>query len=150
MILSIVKHILPQYLVYRSVIRTVSTAMDVVYKTHNIERVSKSIAKDAWGDFVKLAKERMFVEAHAAAWKGKATMCDNINVSVPVCRAGLHSYLFLSQCLKVDAKNNFRKCSACGTTHYCSKGKAILVISRYFALTTLHRMPNCRLEGRRP
>ena len=67
MIFSIVKHVLPRYLVYRSVIRTVSTTLDVVYKTKNIERVSKSIAKDAWEDFVELAKERMFVEAHAAA-----------------------------------------------------------------------------------
>ena len=81
MILSIIKLVLPRYLVYRSIIRTVSTALESVYKNPRIGRVSKTVAKDVWRDFVRLAKERMLVEAHAGALK--ATMCDNANVSVP-------------------------------------------------------------------
>ncbi|KIM77726.1 hypothetical protein PILCRDRAFT_11814 [Piloderma croceum F 1598] len=103
MIISIVKNVLPRYLVYRSVIRAVGLALDSVYKSPGIGRVSSSEASDVWKDFVELAEERLLVEAQAAAWKRKATTCDNTN------------------CLKVDSRSNFRKCAACSTTHYCSK-----------------------------
>jgi len=81
MITSIVKDVLPPYLVYRSVIRAVSEALDVVHKSSGISRVGNSAVGNVWKDFVVLAKERILVEAHATAWKGKATMCDNAKVS---------------------------------------------------------------------
>jgi hypothetical protein len=39
-----------------------------------------------------IAKERLLVEAHAAAWKGKATTCDNTNVSIAYMGDHLYSY----------------------------------------------------------
>jgi hypothetical protein len=84
MIISIVKNVLPRYLVYRSVVRAVGLALDGVYKSPAIGGVSSSVVSDVWKDFVQLAKERLLVEAQAAAWKRKATTCDNTNVSCDV------------------------------------------------------------------
>lgn len=92
MIISIVKNVLPRYLVYRSVIRAVGLALDGVYKSPGIGRVSSGEVSHVWNNFVQLAKERLLVEAHAAAWKGKATTCDNTNVSIAYMGDHLYSY----------------------------------------------------------
>jgi hypothetical protein len=81
MIVSIVEDVLPRYLVYRTVIQTIVAALAVV-PAPSEDKVSKSIAKDAWRNFITLVEERRLVSLHAAAWKGKATICDNANVSV--------------------------------------------------------------------
>jgi len=81
MILSIVQDVIPRYLVYRSVIQTVSVALDVVHALPKNDKVLTTIAKDVWQNFVALVKERMLVSAHATAWKGKALICDNTAVS---------------------------------------------------------------------
>lgn len=81
MIVSIVKDVLPRYLVYRSVIQTVVAALAGVPASSK-DKVLKSIGTDAWINFVTLVEERRLVSLQAAAWKGKATICDNANVSV--------------------------------------------------------------------
>ncbi|KAK7022297.1 hypothetical protein R3P38DRAFT_2628704 [Favolaschia claudopus] len=102
MITLSLKETLPTYLVYRSVIQAVDQGMQRLQPEH-FKKIGKSKAKDLWNNFRSLAEERLFVVLHAAAVKGKAATCDNV------------------QCQKIDAKNTFRKCSGCSTTLYCSK-----------------------------
>ncbi|KAK0469609.1 uncharacterized protein EV420DRAFT_1495591 [Desarmillaria tabescens] len=105
-VVSIIRDIVPRYLVYRSVINAINGAMskldDESFPHKN--RVFGSTVRDVWIDFHKQCLERLLVSIHAKAIKGKAVTCDNV------------------KCQKVDAKNNFQKCSSCGTTLYCSKG----------------------------
>ncbi|KII90718.1 hypothetical protein PLICRDRAFT_106414 [Plicaturopsis crispa FD-325 SS-3] len=103
MILTVFRDILPRYLVYRSVIEAVDEAMQHISRESHM-KIAKSIAKDIWQDFHRLAVYRWMVTVHAKAVKGKGTTCDNV------------------ECQKIDVKQNFRKCGACyGTTFYCSK-----------------------------
>lgn len=148
MIISIIKDVIPRYLVYRSVVRTVSTALDVAYKSPKIGRVLKSMAKDDWQQFIFLAKERMLVEAHCSAWKGKATMCDNTNVSSS-CVAKIYTLISsYPSALKLTPKT-----ISANVPHVVLLTTAPKVTGSYdiyqSTFTTIYRMPNCCLEGRR-
>lgn len=112
MILSIFKDVLPRYLVYRSVIRTISTALRTIFKTVSVGQVSNSVAKDVWKRFTDLAEERMVVEAQAAAWKGKATICDNANVSFPLVERIQVSHFFLH-----SASKSIRRTTSANVQH---------------------------------
>jgi hypothetical protein len=149
MIISIIKDVIPRYLVYRSVVRTVSAALDVAYKSPKIGRVSKSMAKDDWQQFIFLAKERMLVEAHCTAWKGKAIVCDNANVSVS-CVEKRYALISLNHsALKLTPKT-----ISANVPHAVLLTTAPKVTSFYdihqSTFTTVYRMPNRCLEGRRP
>lgn len=103
MILHIVRDILPDYLVYRSVVEAVDGTMRKLSDSPHRERILSSTASGVWTKFHKLALERLFITMQATAVKGKAMTCDNV------------------KCQKIDEKNNFRRCGACSTTLYCSK-----------------------------
>lgn len=82
MVLTIVRDILPKYLVYRSVIQAVDgTIRKLDHESHR-QLVEKSIAWDIWMKFHKLALERYMVTLQATAMKGKAATCDNVHVSL--------------------------------------------------------------------
>ncbi|KAJ7769082.1 hypothetical protein DFH07DRAFT_806830 [Mycena maculata] len=102
MVCSLLKDILPTHLVYRSVVLAVHEGLQRL-QAPQLKRLQSSMANKVWADFRRLAEERHMVVLHAAAMKGKAMACDNV------------------QCHKIDAKNTFRKCSGCSTTLYCSK-----------------------------
>ncbi|KAF7427888.1 hypothetical protein PC9H_007105 [Pleurotus ostreatus] len=104
MILAIFKVILPRYLIYRSVIQAVDGAMQKVESNPASKWVSQTPAKDVWHNFKRVAFERRALVANLTDTKHKAiTSCDN------------------SKCQKADFRSNFRKCSSCYTSLYCSK-----------------------------
>ncbi|KAF7969363.1 hypothetical protein HWV62_27486 [Athelia sp. TMB] len=119
MILYIIDNILPRYLVYRSVINDVHAGLSVAQLSPHIADISQGLAKDAWETFVRVAEDRSSVEKRMAAFKGKPTVCDNSQVGFSPQDLGMA--LIINQCLKIAPKEQFRKCSACGTTNYCSK-----------------------------
>lgn len=87
MIISIIKDLLPQYMVYRSVIKHVDAAMIKLLANPRKKEILKSPAKDDWSNFFILALERRIVSMQAAAFKGRAATCDNMQVSFTI-----HSY----------------------------------------------------------
>ncbi len=78
-ILKIFTTILPQYLVYRSVLESVDHFMKKVDRDPHRRRVTNSIAKQTWYDFRRLAEERIAVTY--AVQKDMRLVCDNIKVS---------------------------------------------------------------------
>ncbi|KAF4599144.1 hypothetical protein EYR40_006234 [Pleurotus pulmonarius] len=104
MILAIFKVIVPKYLIYRSVVQAVDGAMRKVESNPASKWVSQTPAKDVWHNFKRVALERRALVANLTDTKHKAiTSCDN------------------SKCQKADFRSNFRKCSSCYTSLYCSK-----------------------------
>ncbi|KDQ55392.1 hypothetical protein JAAARDRAFT_195775 [Jaapia argillacea MUCL 33604] len=107
MIFSVLGDVLSRYLVYYSVIRAVENGLG---KVDGLER-GKGLGGEkgrVWETFLGLAKETIAI---AMVWDGnkeKGRTCDNV------------------KCNKVDVKNNFRKCSACQVTLYCSEECQVL------------------------
>ncbi|KAF7364695.1 hypothetical protein MVEN_00339100 [Mycena venus] len=129
MVCSLLKETLPTYLVYRSVIQAVDDGMQRLGPEQR-KRITSSVFKDVWLDFQKLAEERLFVVVHAAAVKGKAATCDNV------------------ECHKVDAKNTFRKCGGCSSTLYCSKECQTIAWKQGGHKTMCKMKQRERLEGK--
>ncbi|OSD01899.1 hypothetical protein PYCCODRAFT_1468190 [Trametes coccinea BRFM310] len=103
MIKDTVGDILPRYLVFRTVIEAVETALNKIEHSPQKKRVEESIIWPEWKRFTELARERVLIMSQIDAFKGHSTTCDNI------------------QCQKVGPREMFRRCSACLTTFYCSK-----------------------------
>jgi hypothetical protein len=82
MVLTIVRNILPKYLVYRSVIQVIDGTIRKLGDPPHHERIKASVAWDIWVDFHKLALERYMVTMQATAMKGKGATCDNVHVSL--------------------------------------------------------------------
>lgn len=80
---EIVDKILPRYLVYRSVLEAIGSSMSKIDNGPSKERIDKSIAKDVWYKFHRIALERNMVLLQANAMKGKNITCDNVKVSHP-------------------------------------------------------------------
>jgi hypothetical protein len=81
MILSIVRDILPKYLVYRSVIQAVNGTIGQLGGPPHHQHIKDSIAWPMWTKFHRLALERYIVTLQANAMKGKGATCDNVHVS---------------------------------------------------------------------
>lgn len=79
MVSSLLKEMLPTYLVYRSVIQAVDEGMRRLGAKQQ-KKIDASIFRDVWIDFQKLALERQFVVMQAVAVKGRAATCDNVEV----------------------------------------------------------------------
>ncbi|KAJ7861827.1 hypothetical protein B0H14DRAFT_2741409 [Mycena olivaceomarginata] len=129
MVSSLLKEMLPTYLVYRSVIQAVDEGMRRLGAKQQ-KKIDASIFRDVWIDFQKLALERHFVVMQAVAVKGRAATCDNV------------------ECHKVDAKNTFRKCGGCSTTLYCSKECQTLAWKQGGHKTMCKMKQRERLEGK--
>ncbi|RDB14658.1 hypothetical protein Hypma_016492 [Hypsizygus marmoreus] len=129
-ILTIVRDILPKYLVYRSVILAVDGTIRKLSEAPHNKRIMQSVAWGIWSKFHELALERYMVTIQAKALKGKGATCDNV------------------KCHKVDSKNNFRKCASCSTTLYCSKECQVIAWKegRHKAMCKMKQRE--RLEGK--
>ncbi|KAI0352454.1 hypothetical protein OH77DRAFT_1513235 [Trametes cingulata] len=103
MITEIVDSILPRYLVFRSVIEAVDSAMIKIDRGPQKKRIEKSIIAPSWRKFFELARRRVLVLGQIDHMKGNSTTCDNL------------------KCQKVGPREQFRRCSACLNTFYCSK-----------------------------
>ncbi|CDO69474.1 hypothetical protein BN946_scf184817.g34 [Trametes cinnabarina] len=78
MIREIVGEILPRYLVFRSVIEGVDSALNKIERGPQKKRVEKSIIWPEWKKFADLAHERVLVLSQVDAFKGHSTTCDNV------------------------------------------------------------------------
>jgi hypothetical protein len=79
MLLGVVKDIIPRYLVYRTVIEAVDSAMLKVQATPYMPALMRGIAKDVWHNFRKLSLERL-IAIHRPKLNGKNVICDNVKV----------------------------------------------------------------------
>ncbi|KZP20988.1 hypothetical protein FIBSPDRAFT_741512 [Athelia psychrophila] len=102
-ILVIIELIVPRYLVYRTVINNVHAALAIAQASPYIASVFRGPAKDAWEAFVRLAEDRKAFERHSMPLQVLLIVCDN------------------AKCLKTAPKAQFRQCSACMNTNYCSR-----------------------------
>ncbi|KAF8879890.1 hypothetical protein CPB84DRAFT_1793000 [Gymnopilus junonius] len=104
MILDLLSKLVTKYMTYKSVVTAVDGAMKKVQNPNNVHRDWKDPkARKVWQEFRKLGIERYLVTLELKEVKKKAAICNSV------------------KCQKIDFKNNFRKCSACSTTLYCSK-----------------------------
>jgi len=147
MVLSLLRDRLPRYLVYRSVVLNVKSAVGRLREAKpgaknstkaysgkadwdigrrkgegdDLGMVQWSLeARKVWRTFEKLAMERYLISVQMKAMKGMAVTCDNVKVSFKPFMGGW-TPLNRLQCQKVDVKNNFMKCSGCYNTLYCSR-----------------------------
>ncbi|KAF9525851.1 hypothetical protein CPB83DRAFT_858740 [Crepidotus variabilis] len=134
MIMMILRDTLPRYLVYRSVVGNVKHQVTRLRDSKAESKKSKKStskaekgkanwdlgkrkgegdeldmvewipeARNIWRKFEKLALERYIISRHMKAVKSLVATCDNV------------------KCQKMESKNNFMKCSGCGTSLYCSR-----------------------------
>ncbi|KJA14498.1 hypothetical protein HYPSUDRAFT_150369 [Hypholoma sublateritium FD-334 SS-4] len=102
MVIEIMEKIVPRYMVYKSVINSVHTAMKKVKDETKFDDWKDHGAKKVWATFEELALERYTIGQDMKTLKGAA--CDNY-----------------ANCHNIDLKNNFMKCSGCSNTLYCSR-----------------------------
>ncbi|OBZ69914.1 hypothetical protein A0H81_10215 [Grifola frondosa] len=102
MVLEVVGNVVSRFLIYRSVIETVEVEMEKIDSgSLQAKRVGASVAKPVWDAFRALAHERaVLVRLFSTA---NTQVCDNV------------------QCQKRANRKEFRRCSACLVTFYCSK-----------------------------
>jgi hypothetical protein len=126
-VLDVFKDILPQYLVYPSVIRLCRLAIPKTEDETRRKRIESSPAKDIWSDFRHLAIERTYVLEHAKITKVRA--CDNVKVGLKLPLRYM-KLLTTPQCQKSDHKTQFQACAACLTTYYCSQvGQPVCIVT---------------------
>ncbi|KAH9887647.1 hypothetical protein C8Q73DRAFT_207746 [Cubamyces lactineus] len=123
MITDILGDILPRYLIFRSVIEAVDTAMTKIDRGAQRKRIENSIIGPVWQKFFNLARERVLLLTQIDAFKGHSTTCDNI------------------KCQKVGPRESFRRCSACLNTFYCSKVSYDVVFTLF---TIIHSLQECQ------
>jgi hypothetical protein len=88
-VLDVLRDVLPQYLVYPSVIKLCQRAIPRAEEGARRAKVDASVARDVWADFRRLAIERAFVLDHAKITKVLA--CDNRKVRLRVGNSGRRS-----------------------------------------------------------
>ncbi|KAJ7510705.1 hypothetical protein B0H11DRAFT_2402125 [Mycena galericulata] len=102
--LHILSKVLPPYLVYRSFMEAVMSAMEKLKTPHYEALIAQPLIKPAWRSFVTVLAKRMGPLQHMYKLdkEGMPVTCDYI------------------ECQLLDVKNNFRKCGNCKMVHYCS------------------------------
>ncbi|KAJ6562000.1 hypothetical protein B0H19DRAFT_91357 [Mycena capillaripes] len=102
--MDILRRVLPRYLVYRSFIEAVITAVEKLNTPHYRALIAQPLIQPAWKSFSdQLAKRRRLLEqAKDDKREGTRVKCDNI------------------MCGKIDFKREFKYCSACNVVCYCS------------------------------
>lgn len=105
MILSIFSNLLPRYMIYYSVIAAAEAPILKVDSSEDMKkRIRNSVAKDVWSTLRDLVLERRAISVRfSETKKNQGVACDNV------------------KCHKIDFKNNFKKCTGCQVTLYCSK-----------------------------
>ncbi|OSX68033.1 hypothetical protein POSPLADRAFT_1043193 [Postia placenta MAD-698-R-SB12] len=149
-VLSIIESIIPQYLVYRSIIEEADAAVTKINRGPQKERVMKSIAKDIWERFSALVEERATIVRQADAWTGLRIVCDYIKECQAIGWIGGHKNacerirqermegkpnrlsksdnMFLHQIATCYARNNLPVLHEMAETDYSSTPRSHLVI----------------------
>jgi hypothetical protein len=94
MVLTIVRDILPKYMVYRSVIQAIDGTIRKLGDPPHNQYIRNSVAWGIWTSFHKLALERYMVTLQASAMKGKGATCDNVHVGVSLSFLLFSSYTY--------------------------------------------------------
>ncbi|KAJ6512848.1 hypothetical protein C8R45DRAFT_328397 [Mycena sanguinolenta] len=102
--LSIIVNVLPPYLVYRSFIEAVTSAVEKLKTPHYETLIAQPMINKAWRSFVDLLAERQapLKQLYKLFGHRLPVSCDNI------------------KCRRIDVKHNFKKCAACEAVYYCS------------------------------
>jgi len=115
---KILGDVIPQYLVYRSVLRAVARSLK------NIRRIGleglvpeNGPFRDSWSTLNELANERLGIKAHYDK-DPSLVICGNPPVSVS--RRASHTSLNALQCSKIDELGEFMRCSGCELASFVS------------------------------
>ncbi|KAJ7153961.1 hypothetical protein C8R43DRAFT_1066488 [Mycena crocata] len=102
--LLIMGQTLPKYLVYRSFIEAVNSALEHLRTPHYQQLIAQPSVRGVWLPFLALLAKRMPTLKHIQNLKAEGTpvTCDYI------------------RCEAIDAKNTFKTCAACRSAYYCS------------------------------
>jgi len=96
--------ILPQYSVYRSVLRAIARSFKKIKRLGLEAQIAETGSfQDAWETLKELVNERLLIQAHYDADPTTHAICDN------------------PQCLKFDESDEFMRCSGCLSSYFCSK-----------------------------
>ncbi|KAF8145431.1 hypothetical protein K438DRAFT_1872125 [Mycena galopus ATCC 62051] len=101
---NIILKVLPPYLVYRSFIEAVISALEKLKTPHYQTLIAQPMIKTAWHSFVALLEKRRLSLEHMYKLlsEGSPVSCDYV------------------ECQLIDVKHNFKKCAACQAVYYCS------------------------------
>ncbi|KAJ7227649.1 hypothetical protein C8J57DRAFT_201522 [Mycena rebaudengoi] len=102
--LDLMRNVIPRYLVYRSFIETVESAMERLKTPHYRALRKAPLMKEIWATFITLFKKRRayLQKAYDAKDGGSKAVCDNV------------------KCQKTDLKSKLKQCAACKVVYYCS------------------------------
>ncbi|TFY73711.1 hypothetical protein EWM64_g10301, partial [Hericium alpestre] len=98
--LQLIEHTIPRYLVYRSVIIAMDTALQKTEAPEDLAKVNGSPIAASWNQIQKLVLERLRIKYVSDVNRG-TVFCD-------ICR-------------KQALKKAFKRCTGCGVVVYCSK-----------------------------
>ncbi|KAJ7627035.1 hypothetical protein FB45DRAFT_1029398 [Roridomyces roridus] len=93
-------HIIPPYLVYRSLVEVVSSMAEKLETPHYAELLAQPTVKAAFTPFFLMLDKRL------------PALLEEKEVANRKCR--------YSECGRVDAEMTFKRCKGCQTAHYCS------------------------------
>ncbi|KAJ7153950.1 hypothetical protein C8R43DRAFT_1235338 [Mycena crocata] len=99
---QIMGQILPKYIVYRSFIEAVNSALEHLNTPHYQRLIAHPSVQTVWLPFIELLEKRMPVlkQMYELTAEGTTVACEYIEA--------------------VDTKKNFKTCSACRSAYYCS------------------------------
>ncbi|KAJ7238570.1 hypothetical protein B0H12DRAFT_1237822 [Mycena haematopus] len=102
--LDIMRKVLPPYLVYRSFMEAVISAMVKLKTPHYETLIAQPMIKTAWRSFVDLLEKcrPALIQMYKLLSEGSPVGCEYV------------------KCGLVDVKHNFKKCAGCKTAYYCS------------------------------
>jgi len=84
-LLRLISDVLPRYMVYRSVILAVDTAMTKLECSDTTGKIERSPVKDAWYKMKRLALERLMIKSRSDAIKRQLAYCDNVGLPLFAC-----------------------------------------------------------------
>jgi hypothetical protein len=82
MVISILSKIVPKYMVYKSVVTNVESAIRKINEDGAVQDWRHPEAKKVWKTFQKMTLERYMIGVHMKMAKNKAVICDNFKVRV--------------------------------------------------------------------
>lgn len=81
--LSLIDDILPRYLVFRSIIQVVDTAMSRIETPENRAKIQRSPVRKSWADTKALALERLKIKFQSDVMKRQVAYCDYVSEFSP-------------------------------------------------------------------
>lgn len=119
---TLFRRVLPELLIYGSFVNVVVSALRPLSSDVRFRILWKGVFGDAWSRFDRILLERYTLKRfhHTEAKRSNTMMCQNVSIN------GFDelSLLLLTptedDCKTNDLKRNFKKCSVCMLTRYCS------------------------------